>query len=199
MTFSKWTRDDDNYNLNGAAYFISLLRNMLLDQTTAQDFFLQSKGVQIMGLVLQKCDPRIINVGFLMSVQALVESFSRTRDDLLRAIYQHILFDFRIWTDSDISVRIAHVQLLSTYVKDSPEYFSESFGVKFIIQIVNNHYNGNQNHARRENGIGLGSEDRKCVRMALLGIFFSFLFGALQPLLPSFYRMKLFVVLNHSI
>ncbi|XP_065051660.1 neurobeachin-like protein 2 [Rhopilema esculentum] len=170
VTFSKWTRDDDNYYLNGAAYFISLLRNMLLDQKTAQDFFLQSKGVQIMGLVLQKCDPRIINVGFLMSVQALVESFSRDRDDLLKAIYQHILFDFRIWTDSDISVRIAHVQLLSTYVKDSPEYFSESFGVRFIMQIVNTHYNGNQRHIRRENGIGLGSEDRKCVRMALLGL-----------------------------
>lgn len=169
MTFSNWAVDQNHYNLNGAAYFISLLRNMLTDLKSAQEFFLQSKGVQIMGLILQKCDPRIINVGFLMSVQALVESLMQSKDDLLKSVYQYIMFDFRIWTDSDISVRIAHVQLLSTYIKDDPEYFRENFGVKFVIQVINTHYSGGEQVKLRENSVELNSEDTKCVRMALLG------------------------------
>ena len=169
MTFKKWATDEDNYNLNGAAYFISLLRNMLIDQRSAQDFFLQSKGVQIMGLILQRCDPRLINVGLLMSLQSLVESVSQSKDELLKSVYQHIMFDFRIWTDSDISVRIAHVQLLSTYIKDDPEYFNKSFGVKFIVQVINTHYRDNTKIQVRENSVELDDGDRKCVRMALLG------------------------------
>ena len=170
LTFSKWATDEDHYNLNGAAYFMSLLRNMLTDLKSAQEFFLQSKGVQIMGLILQKCDPRIINVGFLMSVQALVESLTQSKDELLKSVYHHIMFDFRIWTDSDISVRIAHVQLLSTYIKDDPEYFRESFGVTFIVQVINTHYSGSAQIKLRENSIELNDGDRKCVRMALLGM-----------------------------
>jgi len=170
MTFSKWARDEDHYNLNGAAYFMSLLRNMLIGQISAQEFFLQSKGVQIMGLILQKCDPRLINVGLLMSLQALVESLMQSRDELLKSVYQHIMFDFRIWTDSDISVRVAHVQLLSTYIKDDPEYFNQYFGVKFIVQVINTHYSDNSKIQVRENSVELNDGDRKCVRMALLGM-----------------------------
>ena len=172
MTFSKWAADEDNYILNGASYFISLLRNMLIEQTSAQEFFLQSKGVQIMGLILQKCDPRLINVGLLMSLQALVESIAQSKDELLKSVYQHIMFDFRIWTDSDISVRIAHVQLLSTYIKDDPEYFSQSFGVGFIVQVINAHYSGKTRAQVRENSVELNESDSKCVRMALLGKLF---------------------------
>ena len=165
--------DEDHYNLNGAAYFMSLLRNMLIDQRSAQEFFLQSKGVQIMGLILQKCDPRLINVGLLMSLQALVDSLMQSKDELLKSVYQHIMFDFRIWTDSDISVRVAHVQLLSTYIKDDPEYFNQYFGVKFIVQVINTHYSGNSKIQVRENSVELNDGDRKCVRMALLGEFAS--------------------------
>lgn len=142
---------------------------MLIDQRSAQDFFLQSKGVQIMGLILQRCDPRLINVGLLMSLQSLVESVSQSKDELLKSVYQHIMFDFRIWTDSDISVRIAHVQLLSTYIKDDPEYFNKCFGVKFIVQVIDTHYRDNTKVQVRENSIELNDGDRKCVRMALLG------------------------------
>ena len=169
LTFSKWASDEDHYSLNGASYFISLMRNMLKNQQSAQEFFLQSKGVQIMGLILQKCDPRVINVGFLMSIQALVESLTRSKEDLLKSIYQHIMFDFRIWTDSDISVRIAHVQLLSTYIKDDPEYFRTDFGVEFVIQVIRMHYCGSRNGKKRENSVQLSEEDYRCMRMALLG------------------------------
>ena len=184
MTFSKWARDEDHYNLNGAAYFMSLLRNMLISQISAQEFFLQSKGVQIMGLILQKCDPRLINVGLLMSLQALVESLMQSRDELLKSVYQHIMFDFRIWTDSDISVRVAHVQLLSTYIKDDPEYFNQYFGVKFIVQVINTHYSDNSKIQVRENSVELNDGDRKCVRMALLGEFTSIIVHHTLALLP---------------
>lgn len=142
---------------------------MLIDVKSAQEYFLQSKGVQIMALVLQKCDPRIINVGLLMSLQALVESLARSKDELLKSVYHYVMFDFRIWADSDISVRIAHVQLLSTYIKDDPDYFRQNFGVEFVIQVINSHYSGTQQTKLRENSVELNAEDMKCVRMALLG------------------------------
>ena len=168
MTFLEWGTDEDHNNLNGAAYFILLLRNMLTKHTSAQEFFLHSEDVKIMGLILQKCDPRLINVGLLMSLQALVESM-QSKDDLLKSVYQHIMLDFRIWTVSDIAVRIAHVQLLSTYVKNDPKYFKESFGVGFIVQVINTHYNGKTRTEVRENSVELNKSESKCVRMELLG------------------------------
>ncbi len=145
---------------------------MLVNQKRAQDLFLQSKGVQLMGLLLQKCDARIINVGFLMSLQSLVEGLAGSKMDLLKAIYKYILFDFRIWTESDISVRIAHVQLISTYLKDNPEYFREMFGISFLLKIIRSHYLEMNKDKRSESSVKLSDEDHKCMRMAILGMSF---------------------------
>ncbi len=171
VTFTRWAKDRDYYDLNGATFFISLLRNMLVNQKSAQDLFLQSKGVQLMGLLLQRCDPRIINVGFLMSLQSLVEGLSGCKMELLRAIHEDIMFNFRIWTESDISVRIAHVQLISTYVKDNTEYFRETFGVEFLLKVIRSHYLEKSKRRRCESSVELSQEDHNCMRMAILGEF----------------------------
>ena len=171
QTFHKWVANDDRYDLNGAAHFVSLLRNMLAGRSIAQEFFLEAKGVQIMGLLLQRCDPRLINVGFLMSVQSLVESLLGGKDKLLKAFYQYVLFEFRIWSDSDISLRIAHVQLVSTYIKDNSDYFRKFFGIEHFLCVIRSHYSGSIGRRRRENTIRLTEEDEKSMRMALLGKF----------------------------
>ena len=140
-----------------------------MQQSNVQELFLQSKGVQLMGLLLQRCDPRIINVGFLVSIQALVDSLAGSQVQLLKAIYQYIIFDFRIWTESEISVRIAHAQLISTYIKDNVEFFREDFGVGFIMKIIRSHYLETNRSKMRENSVQLETEDKTCMRMALLG------------------------------
>eukprot|EP00794_Sanderia_malayensis_P017323 gene17323-19056_t len=175
FTFTRWANEKDYYDLNGASYFISLLRNMLVSQRAAQESFIQSKGVQLMGLLLQKCDARIINIGFLMSLQSLVEGLAESKMELQQAVYKYILFDFRIWSDSDISLRIAHVQLISTYVKDKPGYFKELFGVGFLLKIVCSHYLEQGRVQKRESSAELIDEHQKSIRVAILGLVFFYL------------------------
>lgn len=51
-------------------------------------------------------NPRLIDVNVLMSVQLLVETTASVNQTLLNLFYQYLLFDFRIWSNSEFPVRI---------------------------------------------------------------------------------------------
>lgn len=48
----------------------------------------------------------MIDVNVLMSVQLLVETTASVNQTLLNLFYQYLLFDFRIWSNSEFPVRI---------------------------------------------------------------------------------------------
>ena len=143
-TYKNWVRQD-NHDLNGVAHFVSLIRHMIVSHKEMQDISLELEGVKLIGLLLQECDSGLINVGFLDSIAQLVESLLGIKDELLEAVYQYIVFDFRIWYDADVCVQIAHTQLLHTYIKDDPEYYSKRFGIDFFLRVIMEYYCGGVN------------------------------------------------------
>ena len=59
--------------------------------------FVDLQAIKVMGLLLQTCNPDLINIGFLHSVEQLVESILGLKEDLLKAVYEHVVFEFKIW------------------------------------------------------------------------------------------------------
>ena len=172
-TYKNWGKQD-NHELNGVAHFMSLIRHMIGSRKQVQDISLELEGIKVVGLLLQECDSSLINIGFLDSVAQFVESLLGIKDELLEAVYQYIVFDFQIWYDADISVQIAHTQLLHTYIKDDPQYFSNLFGIDFFFRVISLYYCGRKDrkdvrHLKKHQE--LSESDERDLRKALLGKF----------------------------
>lgn len=134
---------------------------------------LDVQGVKVISLLLHSCDPGLLNVGFLGSVAQLVESLLGVKDDKLQAVFQYIVFDFEIWSKADLSTQIAHIQLLHTYIKDEPAYFSELFKLDYFLQIVKQYYCKNdENSSSSKKTTSLSQSDERDLRKALLGEIF---------------------------
>lgn len=105
-----------------------------------------------------------------MAVLLLVE-FARDAQDpsLLHSLYQHILFDMRIWGRSPFPVRIGHVQYLSKLVQEDRLFFRKKYGVQYLLDVIKQHYNNSSSGAISE-ASELSSDDRKTMRQELLGI-----------------------------
>ncbi|KAF4524181.1 hypothetical protein B566_EDAN013927 [Ephemera danica] len=89
-----------------------LLRNVLTRSPGNQDNLLKNNGVGIVGDMLTKVRPRLIDVHVLMAVQLLVEMARDTPNQLLlRALHHHILFNFHIWARSQFHIRIVQFVL----------------------------------------------------------------------------------------
>lgn len=99
-----------------------------------------------------------------MAVQLLVE-FARDYDDpmFVQNLYQHVLFDMRIWCRSQFHVRIGHVQYLSNLIREDRVSFRKKFGSQYLLDIIKQHYNNSDPS-------DLSADDRKTMRQALLGI-----------------------------
>lgn len=108
--------------------------------------------------------PSLIDVQVLMAVQLLVE-FARDAQDpaFLQSLYQHILFDMRIWGRSQFHVRIGHVQYLSNLIHEDRHSFRKKYGPQYLLDVIKQHY---QNDDQSD----LSIDDRKTMRLALLGI-----------------------------
>ena len=167
--FKHWFKKD-NHDLNGVVHFVSLIRHMIASRKQVQDLSLEIEGLKVIGLLLQDCDPSLINVGFLESVAQLIETLLGATDELLETTYRCILFDFNIWYRADVSVQIALTQLLHTYIKDDIAYFHEMFGVAYFIRVIEQFYNSanpDGNMSVKESK--LTEVNKRDLRMALLG------------------------------
>ncbi|KAK3083537.1 hypothetical protein FSP39_025014, partial [Pinctada imbricata] len=156
---------DSKLEQNPVAGFLTLLRHMLHSQLTNQETFTRTSGAAVISALLQKVNPKMIDVNVLMAVQLLVETIATVNQTLLQHLYQYILFDFRIWSQSDFPVRIGHIQYLSTIIKDDRRFFRKKFGVQYILDVIRTYYSdtseGNEN---------ISSEDIKTIRVSLLSL-----------------------------
>ena len=125
---------------NGVTIILRLLENILKGSTRIRDSFLRSQEVATLGVVLQKIDGRLIDVQVLLAVQKLVETVKRSNEVLMPCIFQYILFNFALWSRCEFAIRIAHLQYLSTIIKDDPDYFRCHFGTEFILDVVRTYY-----------------------------------------------------------
>ncbi|XP_069107826.1 neurobeachin-like protein 1 isoform X1 [Argopecten irradians] len=153
---------DAKLEQNQVSGFLTLLRHMIHSKSINQDTFVRTGAAATLGALLQKVEPKLIDVNVLMAVQLLLETTITVNKVMVNHLYQHILFDFRIWSKSDFPVRIGHIQYLSTIIKDDRKYFRKKFGVQYILDVVRTYYSTCD--------CGLSAADAKTIRGSLLSL-----------------------------
>eukprot|EP00095_Tigriopus_kingsejongensis_P009861 snap_masked-scaffold853_size88743-processed-gene-0.4 protein:Tk09861 transcript:snap_masked-scaffold853_size88743-processed-gene-0.4-mRNA-1 annotation:"neurobeachin-like protein 1 isoform x3" len=161
-SFSDWKLEQ-----NAISGFLTLVKNLVTSHTINREQLMRCGGVAIIGCLLQNARSHLIDVNVLMATQLLVELAHASHDQkLLVQIFQHILFDFRIWSKSEFHVQIGHIQYLSTIIKDDRKLFRKKFGVQFLLDVIRKHY---------VECDALSSEDCRTIRASLFGLIKYFL------------------------
>jgi hypothetical protein len=157
-SFSDWKLEQ-----NAISGFLTLVKNLVSGHTVNLEQLMRGGGVSIIGSLLQKARPELIDVNVLMAAQLLVELAHASKDSkLLFQIYQYVLFDFRIWSRSEFHVQIGHVQNVSTIVRDDRKFFRNKFGVQFLLDVIKKHYG--------TFCTALSREDCRTMRASLFGL-----------------------------
>ncbi|XP_067125871.1 neurobeachin-like protein 1 isoform X3 [Centruroides vittatus] len=148
---------------NQVSGFLLSILHLIENSVVNQEQLLGKSGIPTIGTLMQRVPASLIDVNVLMAVQLLVEGTSSCEKaaDLLRAIHQYILFDFRIWSKGAFAVRIGHIQYLSTIIKDNHKYYRKQYGVQFLLDTIQMFYS---------NCDLLCNEDIKTIRVSLLGL-----------------------------
>ncbi|XP_069082133.1 neurobeachin-like protein 1 isoform X2 [Pleurodeles waltl] len=154
---------------NIVATLILMIKHFIQRHPINQENFIHTHGVATLGVLLQKVPSNMMDVNVLMSVQLLIEQISMEKNtQLLQQMYQHLLFDFRIWNHGDFPFRIGHIQYLSTIIKDSRKLFRKKYGVQFLLDTIRIYY-GNSKES------DLSIDDLTTIRTSLYGLIKYFL------------------------
>ncbi|KAM4026728.1 neurobeachin-like protein 2 isoform 3-T3 [Anomaloglossus baeobatrachus] len=154
---------------NGVAAFLLMMKNFIQGHPTNQESLLQCHGPAVMGALLQKVSPLTLDMNVLMASQMLMDQIaSDGHSFLLHHLYQHLLFDFRIWSNSDFAVRLGHIQYLSSIMKDQKQRVRRKYGVQYILDSVRRHY-GKQKEEQ------ITADNVKTVQMSLFSLIKDFL------------------------
>uniref|UniRef100_A0A8C7DXS6 Neurobeachin-like protein 2 n=1 Tax=Naja naja TaxID=35670 RepID=A0A8C7DXS6_NAJNA len=126
---------------NGVAAFLLLVKNFLCDHQVNQESLVQCHGPAIIGALLQKVSSQLMDMNVLVASQILMEKVAKEGNNfLLHLFYQALLFDFRIWTNSDFAVQLSHIQYLSNIIKDHKQRIRKKYGMQYILDSVRTYY-----------------------------------------------------------
>ncbi|XP_063308911.1 neurobeachin-like protein 2 isoform X7 [Pelobates fuscus] len=154
---------------NGVAAFLLMVKNFIHNHPVNQESLLQCYGPAIIGSLLQKVSPLTLDMNVLMASQMLMDQISSEGHSLLlHHFYQHLLFDFRIWSSSDFAVRIGHIQYLLSIMKDYKQRIRKKYGVQYILDSIRRHCG-----ALKEEQIT--ADNMKTIQMMLFNIIKDFL------------------------
>uniref|UniRef100_A0A8C5MFF3 Neurobeachin-like protein 2 n=1 Tax=Leptobrachium leishanense TaxID=445787 RepID=A0A8C5MFF3_9ANUR len=160
---------------NGVAAFLLMIKNFIQYHPVNQESLLQCHGPAIIGALLQKVSPLVLDMNVLMASQMLMDQMSLEGHGLLvNHFYQHLLFDFRIWSSSDFAVRLGHIQYLSSIMKDHKQRVRKKYGVQYILDSVRRHY-GSQKEDQ------ITADNVKTIQIMLFNVIKDFLFKNLCP------------------
>ncbi|XP_034030839.1 neurobeachin-like protein 2 isoform X2 [Thalassophryne amazonica] len=126
---------------NSIAAFLLLIKNLIRHHPVNQESLLQCHGPSIIGAMLSKVPGSMMDLNVLMACQHLLEQvFNEGNSLLLQQLYQHLLFDFRIWTKSHFAVSLAHVQYLSSVINKGKQRMRRKYGVQYILDTIRTFY-----------------------------------------------------------
>ncbi|XP_009886981.1 PREDICTED: neurobeachin-like protein 2, partial [Charadrius vociferus] len=126
---------------NSVAAFLLLVKNFIQNHPVNQESLVQCHGPAIIGALLQKVSGPLLDMSTLMASQILMEQVASEGSGLLlHLLYQHLLFDFRIWSNSDFAVRLGHIQYLANVIKDHKQRIRKKYGVQYILDSVRTFY-----------------------------------------------------------
>ncbi|CAB1333855.1 unnamed protein product, partial [Coregonus sp. 'balchen'] len=96
---------DGRLERNSVAAFLLMVKNLIRHHPANQESLLNCHGPSIIGAMLTKVPGCMIDMSVLMACQFLLEQVSSEENSpLLLQLYQHLLFDFRIWSSSHFAV-----------------------------------------------------------------------------------------------
>ncbi|XP_069051092.1 neurobeachin-like protein 2 [Lepisosteus oculatus] len=126
---------------NNVAAFLLMVKNFVCHHPVNQDSLLQCHGPAIIAAMLTKVPSSLMDMSVLMASQILLKQVSSEGNSaLLTSLYQHLLFDFRIWSSSHFAVRIGHVQYLSSVISEGRQRFRRKYGVQYTLDSIRTHY-----------------------------------------------------------
>ncbi|KAM6088833.1 neurobeachin-like protein 2 [Chlamydotis macqueenii] len=126
---------------NNVAAFLLLVKNFIQNHPVNQESLVQCHGPAIIGALLQKVSSPLLDMSTLMASQILMEQMASEGSGLLlHLLYQHLLFDFRIWSNSDFAVRLGHIQYLANVVKDHKQRIRKKYGVQYVLDSIRTYY-----------------------------------------------------------
>ncbi|XP_036393977.1 neurobeachin-like protein 2 isoform X2 [Megalops cyprinoides] len=126
---------------NSVAAFLLMVKNLLKHHPVNQESLMHCHGPAIIGSMLSKVPSSMMDMNVLMACRCLVEQVSSEGNGpLLSQLYQHLLFDFRIWSSCHFAVCLSHVQQVSSAIKESKQRTRKKYGVQYILDSIRTHY-----------------------------------------------------------
>uniref|UniRef100_A0A4W4FS75 Neurobeachin-like protein 2 n=1 Tax=Electrophorus electricus TaxID=8005 RepID=A0A4W4FS75_ELEEL len=148
---------------NSVAAFLLMVKNMLRNHPVNQESLIHCHGPTTIGAMLSKVPSSMMDMTVLMACQLLLEQVSiEGNSALLSQLYQHLLFDFRIWSHCHFAVCLGHVQYLSSVLKESKQKIRRKYGVQYILDSIRSHYSAL-------------SDERQTVQISLFNLLKDFL------------------------
>uniref|UniRef100_M4AIB3 Neurobeachin-like protein 2 n=1 Tax=Xiphophorus maculatus TaxID=8083 RepID=M4AIB3_XIPMA len=154
---------------NSIAAFLLMVKNLIRHHPVNQESLLQCHGPSIIGAMLSKVPGTMMDMNVLMACQLLLEQvFNEGNSPLLQQLYQHLLFNFRIWTRSHFAVCLAHVQYLSSVINKSKQRMKRKYGVQYLLDTIRTYYSVEQD------GSPL-SDEKQTIQTSLFSLLKEFL------------------------
>ncbi|XP_073341280.1 neurobeachin-like protein 2 isoform X2 [Pagrus major] len=154
---------------NSVAAFLLMVKNLIRHHPVNQESLLHSHGPSIIGAMLSKVPGSMMDMNVLMACQLLLEQvFNEGNSPLLQQLYQHLLFDFRIWTKSHFAVCLAHVQYLSSVINKGKQRMKRKYGVQYILDTIRTYYSA------EKDGSSL-SDEKQTIQTSLFALLKDFL------------------------
>ncbi|XP_020504158.2 neurobeachin-like protein 2 isoform X1 [Labrus bergylta] len=154
---------------NSVAAFLLMVKNLIHHHPVNQESLLHCHGPSIIGAMLSKVPGSMMDMNVLMACQLLLEQvFNEGNSLLLLQLYQHLLFDFRIWTKSHFAVCLAHVQYLSSVINKGKQRVKRKYGVQYILDTIRTYY------SVEKDGSPL-SDEKQTIQTSLFGLLKDFL------------------------
>ncbi|XP_044215152.1 neurobeachin-like protein 2 isoform X2 [Thunnus albacares] len=152
---------------NSIAAFLLMVKNLIRHHPVNQESLLQCHGPSIIGAMLSKIPGSMMDMNVFMACQLLLEQVTGN-SPLLQQLYQHLLFDFRIWTKSHFAVCLAHVQYLSSVINKGKQRMKRKYGVQYILDTIRTYY------SVEKDGSSL-SDEKQTIQTSLFALLKDFL------------------------
>ena len=102
-------------NNNLIAIIINLIRHLLKDNKVLQERLSRNNSIAILNYLIQNLPKEFIDLNLLHVLKLFVNEIKTLNDNtLLQSIYQHLLFDFRIWNKADYEIRTGRLIFKAT-------------------------------------------------------------------------------------
>ncbi|XP_051922012.1 neurobeachin-like protein 2 isoform X1 [Hippocampus zosterae] len=154
---------------NSLAAFLLMMKNMIRRHPVNQESLLQCHGPSIIGAMLSKVPETMMDMNVLIACRLLLDQvLNEGNGPLLQQFYQHLLFDFRIWTRSHFAVCHDHVQYISSVIHKGKQRLKRKYGVQYILDTIRTYY------STEKNG-GCLSDEKQMIQTSLFALLKDFL------------------------